>query len=251
MFKAAYPFASKFKYIAQTLAKVTDMIPFTVRPEGMEVKMLSPDKTTMIILRLPNLAFDSYECDSEKTFIVRADELTKIVRRGTRNDILEFLLDEERRRLVLVFRDKRTGVSRRFYLQLREGVVEKLGEPKIALPVKIRMLTEDFKNMLKDAKIVSDEIDMKAYSDRLEAIAEGHQKNYKNIMRIDKPLISYEASAEAAATYGLDLLEVSLKAMQACETVYIEFGENFPMKLTFDIPGGGVLIYWVAPRAKT
>ena len=123
-FKAVYPSATKFKYIVQTVAKVMDEAPFIATSDGLEVRALTPDKTTMIVLKLPMMAFEEYNLEEErKTFIVSSDELNRVAKRGTRNDLVELKLDEDRRRLEVNFIDKKTGVVRSFYVALIEGMV--------------------------------------------------------------------------------------------------------------------------------
>lgn len=251
MFRAVYSATSKFKYIAQTLVKVADIIPFLATPEGIIVRTLSPDKTTMISLTLPATAFDEYECDSEEGFLVSSDEFNRVIKRGTRNDILELTLERELRRLKIVFRDKKTGVMRTFNVQLREGSIEKLSEPKIELSATIRMLASDFKNVVRDAKMIGDEIEFITTKDKFIAVTETQQKVYRCIMELDKPLISLIVKKdEVRSTYSIELLEATLKAAMAANTLTLEYGDNMPAKIEFDMPGGGVLTYWVAPRAK-
>ncbi len=251
VFRAVYPAATKFKYIAQTISKIVDEIPFIATPDGLFVKSLSSDKTTMIILQIPVTAFEEYQCDEDKvTFIVNADEFSRISKRGTRNDLVELELEKENRRLRLGFIDKKTGVTRTFYLELREGVVEDLGEPNVELPIIARMLTDTFKNALRDAKIVDEEVEIVAEGEEKLIIRSiTPQREYHNIMERDKALISFRSSVDKArARYSLELLEATLKATTAAEALTLEFGEGLPLKLTFDLPGGSTLTYWIAPR---
>ncbi len=249
MFKAIYPNAVKFKYIAQTMAKITDDVPFTASEEGLSASVLSPDKTTMTVLSIPSTAFEEFEVDGKTSFIVSSSELNRIARRGTRNNSIEFLLEEEERRLRVSFIDEKTGLTRTFYLQLREGVVEPLREIKLELPVSVRMLASDFKDLLRDAKIVGDEIELVAEGSRLEARCVTQQKEYYNIMEEGAPLISImNSGGKASARYSLDALQAALKATSAAESMTLEFGQDLPLKLVFELPGGGVLTYWVAPR---
>jgi len=250
-FRAVYPTATKFKYIVQTIAKVMDEIPFIAKPEGIEVKTLTPDKTTMIVLRLPLSAFEEYELEDEKkVFVVPADELNRIAKRGTRNDMVEIKLNEEQRRLEINFIDRKTGVVRAFYVPLREAIVEELAEPQVELTVTIRLEADDFKNLINDAKIVSDEIEFVGHEDLLEVKAVSTQKKYTGLFRIGDPLISYEARGPAPirSKYSIDLLKATTRATSAADMATVEYGEALPMKVTFDLPGGGVLIYWVSPR---
>ncbi len=249
--RLVYPAATKFKYIMQTIAKVLDQIPFTADPEeGLVVKALSADKTTMVVMKIPLGAFEAFETTEKKSFIVPADELNKVAKRGTRNDIVEIVLEEEQRRLRINFIDKKTGVRRTFYIPLIEGVVEELSEPQVELTVRAQMTADDFKHIVRDAKIVSDEVEFVAEQERLVARSLTPQKEYYNIMELGRPLISYEVRGNPpiVSKYAVDLLQSSLKATQAASTATIEFGESLPMRISFDLPGGGTLIYWVSPR---
>ncbi len=250
-FRAVYPAATKFKYIVQTIAKVMDEVPFVATPEGLEVKTLTPDKTTMIVLKLPMTAFEEYEiAEDKKTFVVPADELNRIAKRGTRNDMVELKLNEEQRRLEVNFIDKKTGIIRSFYVPLREAIVEELAEPQVELTVVIRMEAEDFKNIINDAKIVSDEVEFIAYDDHIEVISISAQKKYTGVFRIGDPLISLEVrgSTPVRAKYSIDLLKATTKATSAADTATLEYGEALPMRISFDLPSGGILVYWVSPR---
>ncbi|HIP65982.1 MAG TPA: DNA polymerase sliding clamp [Pyrodictium sp.] len=250
-FKAIYPAATKFKYIVETITKALDEIPFMATAEGLYVKSLSPDKTTMLVLTMPVTTFEEYNVEKDKVvFVVPSDELKRAAKRGTRNDMVELVLEEDQRRLKMTFIDKKTGVTRTFYIPLREAVVEELNEPQVELNVVARLNADDFKNIVRDAKIVSDEVEFTAHEDRLEAHSLSMQKEYRCIMEIGNPLITYEVKGNPPirAKYAIDLLQASLKAASTADTVTVEFGEALPMKLTFDLPGGSTLVYWVSPR---
>ncbi|RLG91470.1 MAG: DNA polymerase sliding clamp, partial [Thermoprotei archaeon] len=130
MFRASYTATTKFKYIAQTIAKLTDEAPFYATLDALEVRILSPDKTTLTIVKIPSIAFEEYEVDEEKFFVVSSDELNKIVKRGTRNDILIFELDEEKNQLKIIFRNKKTGIERSFVIETKPRTMEKIPEPQ-------------------------------------------------------------------------------------------------------------------------
>ncbi len=249
MFRAVYPSASKFKYIAQTLAKIVDEIPFYAEPDQLEARVLSPDKTTMTILKIPSIAFDEYMCDQEEFFVVSSDEFNRIARRGTRNDVVILELDRANGVLKFSFKDKKTGVERTFHLSLKERVVEKIPELTLELGVSIRMLSDDYKNIIRDLKIIGEEAIFTYEDGKLVIKAVTQQKEYIGVFEQDKPLIYISASVEKAiARYSIGLLEATLKAATASKNVALEFDTDKPLKVEFELPTGGTLVYWIAPR---
>ncbi len=251
VFRCIYPAATKFKYIVQTIVKILDEVPFIATSEGLEVRTLTPEKTTMIILRMPTTSFEEYQLEEEeKTFIVPADDLNKVAKRGTRNDLVELALEEEQRRLRVTFIDKKTSVTRTFYVPLREGVVERLSEPQVELTVSLKMLADDLKNIINDVKLVGDEAEFIGLEDRFEVRSVTPQREYHGVFEVGNPLITYDIRGEAPvrSKYAIDLLKASTKAASAADAVTVEFGEGLPLRLAFDLPGGSSLIYWITPR---
>jgi len=251
LFRAVYPTASKFKYIAQTLAKITDEIPFYATPDSLEARILSPDKTTLAILKIPSIAFEEYECDEEKFFVIGADEFNKIMRRGTRNDAAIFELVEEKNIFRIIFRNKKTGVERTFELETKPRAQEKVPEPELELGVTFRMLTDDYKHIIRDLKIAGEDATFMYKDGKLLIHSMTQQKEYRGEFEQDNPLLYISATVDSArAKYSVGLLESTLKPTQASKTVTISFDTDKPIKIVFELPEGGNIVYWIVPRIE-
>lgn len=249
-FRALYKSASKFKHIVQTIAKTSDVAPIIVDDKGLHVRVLSSDKTTLISLDLPPDAFEEYEATEDYFIPVSSDELSKIVKRGTRNDAVELAYEGVERFLEVNLVDTKLNVKRSFRIPLRELPEQKLPEPKIKFSVSIRMLTEDLKDLLRDVKVAGDEVELLASKNHVVAKCITPQRTYETVLAVDKPLISLAVEKSASATYAIDLLETALRATGASDIVTVEFGDQMPIKMTFELPTGGTLTYIVAPRVK-
>ncbi|MET1128990.1 MAG: DNA polymerase sliding clamp [Thermoproteota archaeon] len=250
-FQAVYPSGTKFKQIVQTIVKLIDEIPFIATSNGLEVKTLTPDKTTMIVVKLPASAFEDYQLDEEKKkFLVPSDELNRVSKRGTRNDNVVLKLDEERRRLEIRFVDRKTFVERTFYIPLREGVVEELAEPQVELSVRFMLEAKDFKSLIDDIKVIGDEAEFIAQEDRIEVRSQAAQKKYAAILTMGNPLLSLDVGGNPPirSKYSIDLLKASTKAASSADTVTVSYGESLPMRMSYSLPTGGELVYWISPR---
>ncbi len=248
VFRASFTAVPKFRYIAQTLAKITDEAPFYATMDGLEAKILSPDKTTLTILKIPAIAFEEYNVEGEEFFVVAADEFNKVIRRGTRDDILVLELDKENNRLKVIFKHKKTGMERTFYLEVKPRTPEQLPEPKLDLGVSFRILPDDYKHIIRDLKVVGEEAVFQYKNGKIYIYSYAQQKEYRGEFAEGAPLSYISATVdEAKSVYSVSLLEATLKPVQAASDTLVSFDTNKPLKIEFTLAAGGTLVYWIVP----
>ncbi len=249
VFKVTYPNASKLKRVFQVLVKISDEVPFFATPEALEVKVMSPDKTVMNIFRAPSIVFEEYSVDGEESFIVSGTELKKAVKRATRNDIAVFELDRDGGVLKLTLRDKKTGLERELTVPLIPKPVEPLPDIQLDLSVTFTMLSQDFKNIIGDLKLIGDEAIFIYEAGKITIISTEQQKEYRCDLTEGNPLILLSSIVEKAkASYSIDLLVEAARAATIAKNVTISFDMGKPMKVEYDIGDGSKLIYWLVPR---
>lgn len=248
MFKATYPNASKFKKIIQALVKLSDEIPFYVTSNGIDFKVLTPDKTMLAVVSIPSLEFEELSVEEETSFIVPTTELKKVVRRATRNDSIFLTINKEAGELVMALRDRKTGVEREFGIPIVPRPVEPVPELKIDLSVSFTILSEDFKDIIGDLKLVGEAAVFSYENGAVVVKAFEQQKEYSCTLREGAPLIMLTSNVEkASSSYSIDMLVVAARAASASKNVTISFDTGKPMKIEYDL-GGGKLIYWIVPR---
>ncbi|MEM3926014.1 MAG: DNA polymerase sliding clamp [Desulfurococcaceae archaeon] len=249
MFKAIYPNASKMKYVTQAIAKITDEVPFYATTDSLEARILSPDKTMLTIFKIPSIAFEEFHVEGEEFFVVSSTELNKIVRRASRNDVLVLELDKENNVLKTIFRDRKIGVEREFQISIIPRPQETIPYLDIDLNVSVRMLSEDFKNIISDLKIVGEEALFIYDKNKLVISSIEQQKEYSCELVEGNPLLYIAASVEKArASYNIDMLAIAVKPASASKQVTISFDTDKPMKIEYELTGGGQIIYWLVPR---
>jgi proliferating cell nuclear antigen len=249
LFRATYPSGSKFKSIASAIVKITDEAPFYIKPEALEVKVFSPDKTAMVIVKIPSVAFEEYNFEVEDYFVVSSSDLNRVLRRGTRTDILVLELDKSVGVLKTVFRNKKTGVERTFFVELKQSIPEEVPDLDIELGVTVTMLASDFKLLIRDLKTVGDYATFHFKENKLHVYSSEQQKEYRAILEEGSPLISVASTVdEAKASYSIDLLRLATRAASASKNITLSFDNDKPMKIVFELEGGGSITYWLTPR---
>ncbi|MEM0355205.1 MAG: DNA polymerase sliding clamp [Desulfurococcaceae archaeon] len=251
MFKAIYPKASRFKPLAQAIAKISDEAPFYVSVDGLEIKTLSPDKTALLIIKLPAIVFEEFSIEDKVSFSVASSELNRVSRRAGRNDSMVMELIKENNVLRIGYRDAKTGIERSFYLNLLNYELKELSEPKIDFNVTVKMLTSDFKHIIRDVKAIGEEAVFHYRDNKLYVISRTMQKEYVGEFSEGNPLTYLSSTKDdVKASYSIDILEAAIKATAASKTLTIQFDQDKPMRIEFEIVGGGSLIYWIVPRVE-
>lgn len=249
MFKALYPNASRLKHVIQVLAKLSDELPFYVTQSDISVKVLSPDKTMLVVLNIPSLVFEEYVVDEEGTFILSATEFRKIIRRATRNDTLLLTVNRETNELIAVLRDKKTGVEREFGITLIQRPPEPVPELQLDLPVSFTALSQDFKNIVGDLKLTGEEALFIYEEGKIVIKASEQQKEYICELREGSPLVFLNSTVDkASASYSIEMLLEASQPAAVSSQVVISFDSGKPMKVEYELEGGGKLIYWLVPR---
>ena len=249
MFKATYTNTSVLKKALQALSKLSDEFPLYVTNNDMSIKVLSPDKTMLAILTLPSLTFEEFLVEEEVTVITPATELKKVIRRASRNDVLSLTLSKDTNELILVLRDKKTGVEREFSVPLIPRPPEPIPELQLELSVSFTVLSKDFKDIVGDLKLIGEEAVFAYDEGKLVIQSVEQQKEYKCELVEGNPLISLTSTVEKAkATYSIEMLIIAARAAEASKQVVISFDNGKPMKIEYELAGGGKLIYWIVPR---
>lgn len=237
--------------IVEAVATLVSEANLVAKPEGARLRAMDPSRVAMVDLDLPASVFEDYKCDSEVFIGLNLEEMLKVMRRGAPGDKLEIMFDEKETagRLRVRFRGK---AVRTFNLPLLDIGREELPTVRIPFNVSAVILTEAFKDAIKDAEVVSDSIRFEANEAMVIFSARGDRGEVEaKLSREGGSLLSLEVKeGRSAAVYSLSYLADMMKAGATSDTVTLEFASNMPLSLTFDLAGGGRLRYLLAPRVE-
>lgn len=247
MLKLVYGRASNFKYIVQALAKVSDEGYLIFSEEGLKAWLMSPDKVSMAIVDIPPHSFEEYIVEEPLGVTVKVDELSRVIRRASANDSLTIELDSESESLIITLTDKKTGISRSFNLPLVSMRAEEPREIRLEPTTRLTMDSEDLKTLLQDAKIIGDTITFESREDTLKVKVSGEAKEYEWELKPGDPLLSLEIDEPSTASYSRSSLEIAIQPATIAESIKLEYSTNYPLQISFNLPGGEKMTVYVAP----
>jgi len=242
-----FPDARDWKYLVQSLETIIDEACFIADSEALRLRALDPSRIAMVDLYLPREAFSIYEVEGEVRLGVNFDDLNKILRRAKAKDRIVMESRENRLRITIS-----NAAERTFSLPLLDITGEELPSPKVTFDVTAKMLSDTLRDTLKDAEMISDTVRFQAGEDVFKIIARSDRGELEAKFSLEQgSLIEYEVKSRAASSYSLNYLnDIIGKAYRVSDVVTVEFATNKPLSLTFDVAGGGVLRYYLAPRIE-
>ncbi|MFH1750593.1 MAG: proliferating cell nuclear antigen (pcna) [Candidatus Micrarchaeota archaeon] len=243
--------AKFFKQCLDAIGNLIDEGSFEITKEGIHLRSLDPSQIAMVDFKLPKgHVFASFDVDDPRTISVNLQDLSKIIARSKGSEKVTLMFDEkEGNRLQIEF----VGDTRRAFklplLDLRETAMPK--EPKVQLETVVKIRAGNFKEMLKDAVLVSSHLQMEAQDNQfnIEAHGDSGDLRVENSMKALKDL-EVKASLATKAMYPAEYLDKMTRAAVDSEPVQIEFGTNKPVRLSYKI-SDAEFIFFLAPRVES
>ncbi|HIQ03202.1 MAG TPA: proliferating cell nuclear antigen (pcna) [Desulfurococcales archaeon] len=246
MVKLTFYDARVWKYIIGSIKKIITEGVFVVNEEGLHMRTMDSSHIAMIDIYVPSTAFEEFEVEGESSIGVNFDELSKIMRRATKGEKLTLSVDEGK--LSIIFTGK---MVREFKLPMLDISSEKLPEPKVKFNVTARMQSSIFRDMIKDLEPIGEAVTFNAEENKLKVKASSERGIAEVILDVESgALLDLNIKEPSIATYSLDYLKDISGVAQAVDIVVLNYSSNMPLKLDFEIPNGGRVTLYLAPRVE-
>ena len=246
MFKAIVR-AERLQSTLDSVGVLVDECKIHLDDGGIEIRAVDPANVGMVDLSLDASAFESYEADGGLIGVnlVRLQDIAGMADSG---QLVELELDEETRKLHISI----DGLEYTLALIDPESIREEPDLPDLDLSSTIVIEGRDIDRAVTAADMVSDHIELGV--DEADEVfyveAEGDTDDVH--LELDAEDLIDLVAGDASSLFSLDYLQDMNKAIPKDAEVTMELGEEFPVKLHFDIAEGeGEVTYMLAPRIQS
>ncbi|MCX8169399.1 MAG: proliferating cell nuclear antigen (pcna) [Candidatus Methanomethylicia archaeon] len=247
MLKFSLSDAKLWRNVIDAISELIDEANFIATPEGISLRAMDPSHVAMVEVNLPKEFFDYYECEDIMNIGINLDEFRKVLRRASAKEKLDIEVTSDRK-LKIVFSDR---AKRTFSIPLIDISGEELESPSIEFNVYSRILSTVFEDAVKDASLISDHVKITAEKDMLIISASGERGDVEVKLSEDTgSLLELNVKESSISTYSLNYLEDLVKTSKASDILVLEFSNEMPMKLSFELPNNGRITYYLAPRIE-
>ncbi len=215
--------------------------------DGLEIRAVDPANVGMVDLSLDVEAFESYEADGGLVG-VNLVRLQDIAAMADSDQLVHLELDEGTRKLHISI----DGLEYTLALIDPESIREEPDLPDLDLPASVVIEGRDIDRAVTAADMVSDHIELGVDEDAeaFYVTAEGDTDDVH--LELDAGDLIDLVVGPATSLFSLDYLKDMNRAIPADAEVTMELGEEFPIKLHFDIADGqGQVTYMLAPRIQS
>ena len=246
MFKAIVS-AETLRGALDSVSVLVDECKINLNEDGLAIRAVDPANVGMVDLTLDVEAFESYETDGG-VIGVNLARLEDFVGMADSDQLVQLELDEETRKLHV----RIDGLEGTLALIDPESIRKEPDIPDLDLPATIVVEGRDIDRAVKAADMVSDHIALGVDADEeLFYVDAAGDTDDVHLELAREDLIDLVAG-EARSLFSLDYLKDMNKAIPKDVEVEIELGEEFPVKLHFDIAEGkGQVTYMLAPRIQS
>ncbi|WP_267641583.1 DNA polymerase sliding clamp [Haloarchaeobius amylolyticus] len=246
MFKAIVS-AETLKTTLDSVSVLVDECKIHLNDDGLEIRAVDPANVGMVDLRLSASAFESYEADGG-IIGVNLSRLEDIAGMADSGQLVELELDEETRKLHIQI----DGLEYTLALIDPDSIRKEPDIPDLDLPAEVKIEGKDINRAVKAADMVSDHIALGVDSDAGQFYVDAEGDTDDVHLELDKSDLIDLQTGEAHSLFSLDYLKDMNKAIPKDAEVTLELGEEFPVKLSFDIAEGqGTVLFVLAPRIQS
>ncbi|MDZ7849810.1 MAG: DNA polymerase sliding clamp [Halodesulfurarchaeum sp.] len=214
---------------------------------GLEIRAVDPANVGMVDLDLEAAAFESYEADGG---IIGVDlsRLEDIAGMADTGQLIQLELDEETRKLHIHI----DGLEYTLALIDPDSIRQEPDLPDLDLPARIVIEGRDIDRAVRAADMVSDHIALGVDPEAEHFYVDAQGDTDDVHLELEAGDLIQLELGEAHSLFSLDYLKDMNKAIPADGEVVVELGEEFPVKLHFEIAEGlGNVTYMLAPRIQS
>jgi len=248
MFRLELSSVDLLKNSIPIIAEIIDEGVFKINQNGMS--LLMPDRAMVAVVdfKILSTAFDEYKVESEANLGLNLANLVAILKRVKSKDKMILELDDKSNRLNITIRGD--GV-RTFEVPLIETKTEKPPIDQLKFNSKIELHSDVFNEGIEDADVIGDSVILEADKGVFKMYSRGEISSTElAIEEKDRGLLKIETASNIKARYPLEYLKKMIKAGKLSKNLILEFGTDYPMRISFVSLDKMQLSFVLAPRVE-
>ncbi len=247
MFKSRLTEPSLFINSIATIGELIDEGIFKLEKDG--ISFIAADRAMVAVVdfRISSSAFEKYELDEEQSIGLNITNFLSVLKRCSSGDKLSLTLQDNKLEVLMENSSKRKFVVP--LLDLSREEVPPIDQ--LEFTAKAIVKPDVIQSGIEDAEIIADAVLFETSGNKFTMKAEGDvSKAELELEKGNEALIDLKADGDIKSRYPLEYLKKMIKASKIADSVSIQFGQDYPMKLEFKAGDKASLTMILAPRVS-
>lgn len=235
--------ATALQTTVRALAAVVDEATFVINEDGLSAKAVDPANAALASITVSEGAFIEYDVsDAELGIDLR--RLVELISMAGKDDTIKLGLDDHTHKLSITM----GGLEYTMALLDPSSMRKSPDVPELALPAEIKLSSSKFKQMVKAAGMVGENMVIGVTGENVYMEATGDSDTVR-LDLVTEDLISL-VSADVSGIYSLDYLNDMSKGIGASSEITIGLGRDLPTLIDFSPYPRCDVTYLLAPRIE-
>lgn len=245
MFKATIVDANLLVNSIATIAELIDEGIFNIDKKGISLIAADRAMVSVVNFKISANAFEKYEIDKDYSIGINITNLISVLKRASSGDKITLNLQDAKLEVIM-----ENSFKRRFVLPLLDLNKEEVPPiDQLEFTAKVQINPEVVRSGIEDAEVIADSVLFEGKDDKFNMRAEGDVSfTQLELERGNEALTELKVTGEVRARYPLEYLKKMIKASKIADSMTIEWGRDYPMKLVFKAGDKASLSFVLAPR---
>lgn len=248
MFRAELEDTALLKDSMKTVSDLISEGLFQLEEDGIKLVAADPAMVALVDFEIEEEVFEEYDLEEETKVGLNLENLYSIIRRANSGDKIILEMDEDDSSFHITMKNNSTRNFSLPILNLSEDDIPSTDDLEFSVVAELD--TSIIEGAVKDAMVVGDSVRITSDGSGLNITSEGDQSNVDFRIESDAEGFLEIEGDEANSMFSLDYLNNMIGAKKLSETVTVKLGEDFPMRLEFEIPDKANLSFVLAPRIE-
>ena len=211
------------------IAEIIDEAIFNFDANGMS--LLCPDRNMVAVIdfRLLSSAFDEYSVEGEIKLGLNLSNLVSVLKRVKGTDKITLQMPKNKLEMIVEGSNKRT-----FEIPILDIKRDKPPIEQLTFPGKIDLESSVLEDGIEDAAVVGESVTFEANPNSFKISSKGDTSSWQiDLAKGASGLLNLSASEGLKSRYQIEYLRKMAKACKLSKQVTLEFGTDYPLRLSF------------------
>ncbi len=246
MFDIKIDDARYWRSCVDSIVSLVDEGTFNISKEGISLKAMDPSGISMVSFFIPGKAFSKYDVEKPVSIGLNLENLSKILSTARNNEQLS--MKDSSNKLAIEFIGDNS--RRRYRLPMIDIKKEADKEPKIEFESSVEVKSDPFREVLKDATLLSSLIGFKTEKEVFKIFAKGDAAELEEEHSNPDFVKKINVSKASSATFNLNMLDRMVRTCPPGNSIDLSLKTEEPIRINYKI-GDATIAYFLAPYMET